>query len=242
VLLLCLAPLLLYRCRRVAPLAWCALGLLPWLAAHHALNYLIGGTLKPMNAVPEYSQWPGGPFSPDNLTGLWRHDPWKFVVYSLALLFGKQGFVGHNLPLFLALPAAWRLRSRWRRQPELLFALAWAGGSWLMYAAFSNNYSGACLSIRWFVPLLVPGFYVLALLVRDHATYRWDFAVLAGWGVVLAALMWWQGPWCRHLVPWFWPVQGLALLSWLACRCWRRRVEARSVAAVPASEPVTRAA
>src|SRR5262249_24999534 len=64
VLLLCLAPLLLYRCRRAAPLAWCALGLLPWLAAHTALNYWIRGTPQPMNAVPEDSQWPRRPLTP----------------------------------------------------------------------------------------------------------------------------------------------------------------------------------
>ncbi len=233
VLLLCLGPLLLYRCRRVAPLAWCILGALPWLAAHHTLNYLIGGTFKPMNTVPEYSQWPGCPFTPANMTGFLRHEGWELLVYALALLFGKHGFIGHNLPLFLALPGVWLLRDRLWRDAELLFALAWCGGCWLLYAAFSNNYSGSCCSIRWFVPLLVPGFYVLGLLLRERPECRWDFAVLSGGGVVLAAIMWWHGPWWGRMVPLVWPVQGLTLAGWLIVHVWRRRLERGQTAAAP---------
>jgi len=243
VLLLCLGALLLYRCRRVTPLAWCVLGALPWLAAHHTLNYLVGGTFKPMNTVPEYSQWPGCTFTPENMTGFARHDALHFSEYALGLLFGKRGFFGHNLPLFLALPGVWLLRRKLWRHAELLFALAWCAGSWLMYAIFSNNYSGACCSIRWFVPLLVPGFYLLALLLRDLPTYRWDFAVLSGWGFVLAAIMWVYGPWWGRMVPLFWPVQGLALASWLGCRLWRRRVESsQGSVSLPQERPAVRAA
>lgn len=227
VLLMCLAGLLLYRRPKVTTAICFGLATLPWLLAHHALNYAIGGTFKPANTLVEYHQWPGCPFDAADLTGRWNHSPWHFVVYSLALLFGKHGFVGHNLPLFLTFVAAFLLLRRRRQDtPEILFSLALCGGSWLIYAAFSTNYAGVCCSIRWFVPLLAPGFYLLALLLRDRPTYRWDFAVLSASGAVLAAIMWWYGPWIPHMVPWFWQIQACALVSWWGVRIWRRQREA----------------
>src|SRR2546430_1892919 len=76
-------------------------------------------------------------------------------------------------------------------RPELLLALGWCGGVWLLYAATSTNSSGACCSVRWFVPLLAPGYYVLAVLLRDFAEYRRDFLLLSGWGLGLGLVMWW---------------------------------------------------
>ncbi len=219
VLLLCLGGLMLYRCRRLGPAMAFVLGAAPWLLAHHLFNYAIGGTIKPMNTVPEYSEWPGSPFTAANLTGGWMHTWDHFLVYAAALLFGKRGFIGHNLPLFLALPALVALL--WRplpQKPEVVFAGCWCGGTWLMYAAFSNNYSGACISIRWFLPLLVPAYYVLALFLRQWPAYRLGFYVLSAWGVVLAALMWCLGPAWLRLVPWFWPIQVAALVSLIGYR------------------------
>src|SRR5262249_20325051 len=147
-------------------------GLLPWLVAHHVINYALGGVIKPMNTVPEYSAWPGCPFNPDNMTGFLRHDPWKLVVYALALLFGKHGFIGHNLALYLVLPAAWLAARRWRAwTPEACFAAAWVAATFALYAAFSNNYGGACCSVRWFVPFLAPGFWLLAWLLTRYPEF-----------------------------------------------------------------------
>src|SRR5439155_9448065 len=47
VLLLCVLALLAYRCPRLGSLGAFALAALPWLLLHHALNYWVGGTLKP---------------------------------------------------------------------------------------------------------------------------------------------------------------------------------------------------
>ena len=68
-------------------------------------------------------------------------------------------------------------------------------GAWAVYAALSNNMGGQCCSVRWFVPFLAPGFWLLGVTVRDFPRYRTDFAVLAGWGAVLSGLMLWVGPW-----------------------------------------------
>src|SRR5262249_61542726 len=83
-------------------------------------------------------------------TGYSRHGPGKLLVYALALLLGKQGFVCHNLALFLLLPAMRvLLRRSTPHRPELTFALGWCIATWLLYAVLSNNYGGACCSVRW---------------------------------------------------------------------------------------------
>jgi hypothetical protein len=243
-LLLCLGGLLVYRCRRLSPLVVFALATLPWLVAHHVLNYALGGTFKPVNAVPAYMLWPGCPFTAQNLTGGWNHTPGHFLLYLVALLVGKRGFLNHSLPLLLAVPAlVFLLRRRRAEAAELVFAGCWAGGTWLLYGALSNNYSGLCCTIRWFVPLLAPAYFALALCLRDHPEWRRDFYVLSSWGAVLGALMWWQGPWMPHMVPWFWPIQAAALLTWGIAR-WRRLRQDKRLATTlrPARGPSVRAA
>jgi hypothetical protein len=209
---------------RLAACGLFALGVLPWLLIHHAVNFAVGGTLGPANAVPEYFNWPGCPFHGANMTGSWQHaSPFHFLVYALDLLLGKRGFIGHNLPLFLLLPAAILLLKKPGRQgPLLAFAAAWAGGTWLLYAATSHNYSGANCSIRWFVPLLAPAYYALALVLERYPEYRADFLILSGWGFLLMVIAWWQGPWVGTMVPGFWPIQVAALVSW-GLFAWRRR-------------------
>lgn len=219
VLLLCLGGWTLFRCRRLGPTLAVVGGAVPLVAIHHWFNYLIGGTIAPMNTVPEYSVWPGSPFTASNLTGGWMHSWSHLGEYALAMLLGKKGLVGHNLPLFIALPALAALL--WRRLPQLpevVFAGCWSGGTWLMYAAFSNNYSGACLSIRWFLPLLIPAYFALALFLKQWPTLRVELYLLTAWGAVLAAIMWFLGPWWLRMVPGFWPIQAAALLSVIGYR------------------------
>lgn len=102
--------------------------------------------------------------------------------------------------------------------PEIIWAAAFSVGSWLIYAITSNNYSGACCSIRWFVPLLAPAYYVLATLLRYEPRYRKELLLLTIFGVVIGGLMWWKGPWMQHKVPGFWFIQAGTLVTWLAYR------------------------
>jgi len=211
--------LVAYRCRSVSAVGVAALAAAPWVMAHHALNYAIGGTLQPANTVPEYFAWPGSPFNPSNLTGTWKHTLPDLLIYASGLLVGRRGFLSHNLPLILALVALTRLP--WRRlaeSPEILFAGVVCVMTWLVYAMTSNNYSGVCASIRWFVPLLAPGYFVLAVFLREQPDYRRDFVLLSGWGALVAASMWWKGPWMKDMVPLFLPLQAAALLSWFVYR------------------------
>lgn len=201
-----------------------ALAALPWLVLHHALNYAIGGTLQPANANAEYFRWPGSPFSASNLTGSWIHpNAGSFLLYAASMIAGKRGFFGHNLPLLLTIPAFIVLLRRHREiWPEVLWALGCCGGTWLLYAATSNNSSGQCCSIRWFVPLLAPAYFVLALFLQRYPRFGLDLLLLTGWGVLLVALMQ-QGPWMENMVPFFWPIQAAALASWALCHYLRRR-------------------
>jgi hypothetical protein len=234
VLLLALAVSLVWRCQSVRLLSFCFLGAVPWLALHHSLNYAVGGTFGPANAVPEYLAWPGSPFGPGNMTGHVGHSGGRLLTYAVELLVGKAGFLGHNLPLFLALAAAplvWK--SLRESHPEISFALLWCLGGWLMYALLSTNLGGVCRSIRWFVPFLAPGYYLLALLIRERPRFACDFALLSAWGLILVAGFWSFGPW-NNTIGWlYWPIQGAALVSWSAWRVWWSKREQRPIEAAP---------
>ncbi len=220
-----------------------ALAALPWLALHHALNYAIGGSFKPANANPEYFRWPGSPFAAANLTGSWIHpNIGSFLLYAASMLFGKRGFLGHNLPLFLMIPALFVLaRHRRKIGAEIFWAVGCWGGTWLLYAATSNNSSGQCCTIRWFVPLLAPAYLVLALLLRHYPRYCLDFLLLSAWGMLLVFLMR-EGPWLGGMVRFFWPIQAAALCSWAICHRLRRRRDWRFQADTLSSVPANRTA
>ena len=230
-LLLVLVPACVAFYRRAMPAALVILAAAPWVVAHHALNYAVGGTLAPANSVAEYLSWPGSPFSEENMTGGLKHSPLDFVLYAADMLVGKKGFLFHNPPLLLAPGAAILLA--WKR-PEtrtaVAFAVGWPALGWLLYAATSTNLSGEACSIRWFVPLLAPGFWLLGLLLREFPTYRVDFSWLTVVGVPMAVLMWLDGPWARHMVPGYWGFVAVMLIGWGLVR-WRAVTKRSSSAA-----------
>jgi hypothetical protein len=209
--------LLVWRWRLRAVLL-AGLAALPWVLLHHGLTYAVAGTLAPINSIPEYFNYPGSYFDAANMTGRWHHAGLlDFASYAGMLLFSDRGFLEANLPLLLAVPAVPFLLGREKGlRLEILFAAGWCAGTWLIYAALSNNYAGTCCSIRWFVPLLAPGFFLLGLVLRDWPGWRADFLVLSGWGVVQSSLYWWGGgTWCNE-IPGFWALQAAAVMTWLA--------------------------
>jgi hypothetical protein len=220
-----LFTLVLWRCRRLATVIVFLLAAAPPIAAHHTVNFAIGGTMLPANTVADYFRWPGSPFNPDNLTGAWHHDSLgRFIAYSLGIMFAKRGFLGHSLPVFLALAklgVLWRLKPRLR--PELLAAAGFCLGVWLLYAASSNNSSGLCCSIRWFVPLLAPLYFLLIRLLAARPDLQPDLLLLACFSAVLMAIAWWQGPWTPVKGWVYYPCLGLGLGSWGLYRWMRRR-------------------
>ncbi|MBY0456461.1 MAG: hypothetical protein K2V38_03930, partial [Gemmataceae bacterium] len=200
----------------------------PWVIANHAINYAVGGVWVPLGMVPEYLDWPGSPFHRGNMTGLSRHTPAGFAYYAGSLLTGPHGFVRSNLPVALAIGFGWRtLRRPFAGRVELVALLGWCVVAWLVYSVLSDNYGGGCASVRWFVPFLVPLFWLLARLLAERPGFRPDFAVLAGFGLVLAYRMWEPGPWVSG------PersagVAGPAVVVWSGVRAWQwRRARAK---------------
>jgi hypothetical protein len=198
-LLICTAVLVAHRGRRWGPVSLFSLGVLPWCLLHHAVNYGIGGTFKPYGAVPEYFAWSGSAFDVHTMTGIYNHAGlWQFADYSFSLLFGDRGFLIHNPPLLLAAVAAVALTLRRPAEyPEVVWAVSWSVATWLLYSLFSINYSGQCFSIRWFIPLLAPGFLVLAVFFKQYPRplYTWGFVLVSVWGAYFAIDAWARGPW-----------------------------------------------
>lgn len=233
------------RTRRLGAVAACGLAMLPCVVAGHATNYQIGGDwLKPLNMNPEYLAWPGSPFA-TTMTGIIRPNVWAQVVYAFDMLFGKKGFLTHNPPVLLALVAgALVLRRGAAHRTELLALVAWCAAGWLMYGALSKNHGGACVSVRWFVPFLAPGFWLLAKVLVERPDLRRDFLALAAWGAPLAASAWLVGPWWMRIVPGYWAVLGGALTTWAAVRyrAWRAKDEGPTLKLPAPSEAPARAA
>ncbi len=220
VLVLSTVGLVAWRTRSVGAVLLLLAAALPWFALHHYLNWRIGGTFSPANAQVAYFAWSGAPFDSSNMTGRWAHESvGRFFLYALDLLFGKRGFFGHNLALYMAAPAAFLLlRRRVTERPEIWWAISFCVGGWFLYALTSNNHSGVAASIRWFIPFLAPAFFILVLTLRDFPRYRNDLLILTLFGFVIGALTWWKGPWMPRMVPGYWFILAGALLAWLVYR------------------------
>ena len=198
-----------------------AVSALPWVSLHFALNYGIGGTFVPLGSVMEYLDYPDTAFGPHNATGTWKHDSIPgFAAYAVALLVGERGFLAFNPTLWLALPAAlwlcWKVDRP--RRFALLVAIGWPLLSWLLYSATSNNHSGSCCSIRWFVPLLAPGSLILGMLLKERPRFRADFMWLSAVGAAIASKTYEGGPWGYSTGGEFWPMLALGGAGWLAIR------------------------
>ena len=218
------ATLVFAAARSRAGLLAAALAASPWWLLHHALNYHVGHTLRPANAVASYLTWPGSPFDATTMTGYYAHATVnKALSYSVDLLVGRRGFLLHNPPLLLAPLALWRLVTRGRVLPErpvVLFSAALSVGGWLIYALTSTNYSGLALSIRWYVPLLAPAFYLLIVDLRETEAARLWFAMLSVAGAPIALAAWTSGPWDPR-VPLFWWWLSAAVAASLSGAAWR---------------------
>ena len=115
---------------------------------------------------------------------------------------------------------------------ELLALGGWCLIGWLMYGVLSKNHGGGCVSIRWFVPFLAPGFWLLAKVLTERPEFRRDFAALALWGSVLAAGGWMVGPWWLRNLPFYWWVFGGSLVTWGVVRATAPRAKPAAPAKV----------
>ena len=211
--------LILFRHRHWKPVLLVGLASLPFLLCHHIVNYQIVGSLKPAGSMFHYFDYPGSAFDESNLTGRWNHQSvGDFLVYAMELLFGHKGFFLYNLALWLAVPGFVILcRRRLIPRLEVGFILGWSISTWLLYAALSNNYSGYCLSIRWFLPLLAPGYYVVALVMKYCPKLLGDLLLLICWSFALGVMMAILGPW-RDIDWIILFVQPATLITWAIYR------------------------
>jgi hypothetical protein len=203
---------------RLSSMVLFGIGALPFLLGHHILNYLIGGTLGPMNTVPEYFRWPDSPFSEKNLTGVGSgHETLGvFLGYSFRFLFGNKGFLYHNPELFLAIAGFFGLVRVSRETRPMLLALgAWAFGTWLLYALKSKDYSGYNVSIRWMVPTLIAGYLILAVQIRESPGSLREFLILSLFGLPVAVYDWNIGTWTDSHIRGFHAWIALAVLCGL---------------------------
>jgi hypothetical protein len=207
------------RTRGTWPVVCCALPMLGCMIAGHAINFAIGGDwLRPLNMHREYLAWPGSPFN-TTMTGVIRPRYVAQFLYVFDLLVGKKGFLTHNPALWLALfTGVLVLKRAGRDRLEILALAAWCAMGWLMYGVLSKNHGGHCVSIRWFLPFLAPGFWLLAKVLVERPEFRRDFLILTACGLVLSASAWKVGTWWPRVVPLYWWTFGASLLAWGAVR------------------------
>ncbi|MCY2943866.1 MAG: hypothetical protein NT142_04935 [Planctomycetota bacterium] len=187
-----------------------SLGAIPFVFSHHSLGYLIAGTWGPMNANPAFFQWLGCPFPPESLTGGFKHPNFgKFCLYTGDMLFGKKGFVFHTGVGLVGLLMLFRLLgAKSASLPKgmvLMAGIAFLVGV-LVYALGSNNQSGLCRSVRWFVPLGIPLWYVSSPLIRESGWKNRVFVLSTSVGLWVAACGAWFGPWNGNVLPGYWVI------------------------------------
>jgi hypothetical protein len=222
-IVLCAAGLVVWRTlcqqRAMFALALITLCAAPWIVAQHWLNYHIGHSLAAINANAEHFAWPGSPWNPETMSGVYSHaSGLKFATYSLQILVGKKGFLLHN-PLLLAavIAGGWLLvqSRRAAEYPEIVCGIAMNVLLWLVYSWGSTNYSGSCISVRWFLPMLAPGFYTLAVYLRERPQAWGEVHIIGVGSVALGLVMWWCGPWYERVVPGFWLILAGMLIGWI---------------------------
>jgi hypothetical protein len=160
--------------------------------------------------------WPGGGLSSQDLTGVINHHSLgDFVAFAKDLLVDlRRGFLLHNLALLLAIPGIVLLAARRVPElPEIVWAGVWSASTWLTYALFSTNFAGQCCSIRWLLPLLAPGYLILAVFLRYYPRVVWALLLVSAWCFVfLTVPCWFRGPWETAHGPLVWlTVAGVVL-------------------------------
>jgi uncharacterized membrane protein YhaH (DUF805 family) len=91
------------------------------------------------------------------------------------------------------------------------------------------------------VPFLAPAYFALAIDLQTRAR-RAEFLALTGWGALMAAIMWWKGPWASRMVPGYWLIVAAALLTWLAIHVRRRQAQNSRIGSRPVMTTHARAA
>lgn len=191
----------------------------PAIIAQHGMNFAVGHTLAAINSHPEHLAWPGSPWNATNMSGVYSHASlWKFTTYSVQLLVGKKGFLLHNPWLLAACFAAgWLLvfrRNQLHEYPEVVGGAMMCLAMWGVYSWGSTNYSGDCISVRWFLPMLAPAALALAVYLRERPQAWGEVGIFLAGSIALNAIAWNYGPWHGRVLPGYWLIVAATLATW----------------------------
>jgi hypothetical protein len=89
--------------------------------------------------------------------------------------------------------------------------------------------------------LLVPGYWALAVVVRDCPLWRREACFLIVMGGLLSVGMTWRGPWAGKMPPLYWPLVALTLSGWAVLAWQRRRISQRMALRPRAPQALTHA-
>ena len=159
---------------RIQSLWFLAAALIP-LSIHTVINYSIGGTLLPLQIIPEFFIFEGSVWDKSTaLSGVRLNSALFSLKYAFLCLFGPSGFVWYNPLLLLLIPVMIRIIRR--GGPFKREALVILLGSFILMAYYfvsSSNFGGWSYSIRWFVPLLpLIGFFLHAVDLKGQTKWR----------------------------------------------------------------------
>jgi len=130
-------------------------GLVP-IGVHLGVNYSIGGTLLPLQIIPEFFNYEGSSWiSSDALSGVETNSLYFTLKYASLSMLGPRGFLWYNPFLFLLIPLAIRaFQQKGHLRAEAAVILSCSMILLSYYFVFSSNFGGWSYSIRWFVPIL----------------------------------------------------------------------------------------
>jgi hypothetical protein len=195
-------------------LLWLMVAAIPWVVAHHAIVYHLTGAFGSPAMNPKFWDYEGSHFDIETLTGSgFKHDTLGAIAYAWDLHFAGQGFLIHNPMMLVAvlvgLITACLLKAE---RTWLIWLIGWFVICQVPYVLLSNNFSGGCLSIRWYLPLLAIATPLLATSMSHFPTLRWALVAATPASLLLASEELSLGPWnCTELPL----LRTLAYTTWL---------------------------
>ena len=202
-------------------------------ALHSYLNIQITGDLVPALVRKEYFQYPFTMIPTDQLSGLPNHLGLVSIIsYLTKLLWGPRGLFVYSAPLLFSVIAGMRIaRNSGPGIRYFVLLIAFWSVLFMGYlAVFTNNFSGACYGVRWFVSLM-PGGYWLLFAGWDYFRHREKVLVMLS--LISAFPFAWTGAWygawqLTNVVPvlcqtlptgnWRWSAD-MTLFGWIMIGC-----------------------
>ena len=197
--------LMKWKIHKLSGMFW--LGALCPLLVHFSINFSIGGTLLPLQIIPEYFIFEGSTWENSaSLSGVKANSLLPTLKYAILSLVGPKGFLLYN-PLFpvLVVLLVRTLRAGHFLKNESLVILIGSLILMTYYFVFSSNFGGWSYSIRWFIPLLPLLYFYLydvrTILKLRHMKRVLGLLTIISIGVAMVGII---NPWSNpeyHVIP-----------------------------------------